>query len=197
MVGMCGLWKMLKTVFSLLVDFSASLPSLHSQPPLYFSWFSHWVGKPVPGFVSTLFHHMYSVPLRSVQMFLQAMLQVWQPMHLSRWNTIATCERTFIAFSSSPLQIRQLAHQDVRVAIAARGSPIVEMKTELAVAAHHQIRLQAYAREAVVPAGAFVISHRRFRNRIGALRRVILNRDASRDAGADCRTRHHHAVIVV
>src|SRR5215475_6908630 len=96
MVGIFGLWKMLTTVFSLLVDFSPNLPSLHSHPPLYFSWFSHCVGKPVPGFVSTLFHHMYSVPLRSVQMFLQAILHVWQPMHLSRWNTIATCERTFI-----------------------------------------------------------------------------------------------------
>ena len=48
----------------------------------------------MPGLVSTLFHHMYSVPLRSVQMFLQAMLQVWQPMHLSRWNTIEICART-------------------------------------------------------------------------------------------------------
>src|SRR5215471_778013 len=96
MVGMCGLWKMLKTVFSLLVDFSLSLPLPHSQPPLYLSWFSHCVGKPVPGLVSTLFHHMYSAPLRSVQMFLQAMLHVWQPMHLSRWKTIATCDRTFM-----------------------------------------------------------------------------------------------------
>src|SRR5215510_1316687 len=94
MVGIFGLWKMLTTVLSLLVDFSPSLPSLHSHPPLYFSWFSHCVGKPVPGFVSTLFHHMYSVPLRSVQMFLQAIEQVWQPMHLSRWNTIEICERT-------------------------------------------------------------------------------------------------------
>src|SRR5512147_2585254 len=97
MVGMFGLWKMLKTVFSLLVDFSSSFPSSHFQPPLYFSWSSHFVGKPVPGFVSTLFHHMYSVPLRSVQMFLHAMLQVWHPMHLSRWNTIAICERTSMA----------------------------------------------------------------------------------------------------
>src|SRR6516162_9855188 len=99
MVGMFGLWKMLTTVFSLLVHFSPSLPSLHSHPPLYFSWFSHCVGKPVPGFVSTLFHHMYSVPLRSVQMFLQAMLHVWHPMHLSRWKTMAIWERTSIILS--------------------------------------------------------------------------------------------------
>src|SRR5574340_385115 len=93
---------MLKTVFPLLVDLSCSFPSLTSQPPLYFSWSSHCVGKPVPGFVSTLFHHMYSVPLRSVQMFLQAMLQVWHPMHLSRWKTIDTCERTSMIARPSP-----------------------------------------------------------------------------------------------
>src|SRR5215469_14548662 len=96
MVGMFGLWKMLKTVFCLLVDFNWSLSPSHSQPPLYFSWFSHCVGNPVPGLVSTLFHHMYSVPARSVQRFLQAKLQVWQPMHLSRWKTMETCARTFI-----------------------------------------------------------------------------------------------------
>src|SRR5665811_1673604 len=88
MVGMLGWWNILTTVFDLLVDLSRSSSSAHSQPPLYFSWSSQAVGNPVPGFVSTLFHHMYSAPLRSVQMFLQARLHVWQPMHLSRWNTI-------------------------------------------------------------------------------------------------------------
>ena len=58
--------------------------------PRYFSWSSQRVGKPVPGLVSTLFHHMYSVPLRSVQMLLHAIEHVWHPMHLSRWNTIET-----------------------------------------------------------------------------------------------------------
>src|SRR3972149_7906447 len=70
-----------------------------SQPPKYLVWSSHWVGKPVPGLVSTLFHHMYSVPLRSVHKFLQEMLQVWQPMHLSRWNIMETCARTFMIFA--------------------------------------------------------------------------------------------------
>src|SRR5215469_6931008 len=98
MVGMFGLWNMLKTVFCLLVDFNRRLSPSHSQPPLYLSWFSHCVGKPVPGFVSTLFHHIYSAPRRSVQMFLQAMLHVWHPMHLSRWNTIAICDLTSISF---------------------------------------------------------------------------------------------------
>ena len=66
------------------VDRNFRFPFSTSQPPLYLLWSSHDVGYPVPGLVSTLFHHMYSVPWRSVQMFLQAMLQVWHPMHLSR-----------------------------------------------------------------------------------------------------------------
>src|SRR3990170_7971874 len=76
-----------------------------SQPPKYLVWSSHSVGKPVPGLVSTLFHHMYSVPLRSVQMLLQDTLQVWQPMHLSRWNTVDTWARIFMTmlpFLSTP-----------------------------------------------------------------------------------------------
>src|SRR3990170_8940539 len=83
-----------------------------SQPPQYFSWSSQAVGYPVPGLVSTLFHHMYSVPLRSVQMFLQAIEQVWQPMHLSRWKTIEICERTFIAV---------LLSQSTKITTSARG----------------------------------------------------------------------------
>jgi hypothetical protein len=34
-------------------------------------------------------------------MFLQEMLQVWQPMHLSRWKSIDTWDRTSIAFSAA------------------------------------------------------------------------------------------------
>src|SRR5512138_1823764 len=101
MVGWLGLWKMLNSALDLSgADFSRRPCLVGSHPPRYFSWSSHVVGYPVPGLVSTLFHHMYSVPLRSVQMFLQAMEQVWQPMHLSRWKTIEICERTFIALPS-------------------------------------------------------------------------------------------------
>jgi hypothetical protein len=67
-----------------------SFPPFLVKPPPYCSWSSQAVGKPVPGLVSTLFHHMYSDPLRSVHTFLQAMLHVWHPMHLSRWKTIDT-----------------------------------------------------------------------------------------------------------
>src|SRR5512135_2575179 len=112
---------MLATMLARLVDRSRSLPSPFTQPPAYAAWSSHLVGKPVPGFVSTLFHHMYSVPRRSVQMFLHATLHVWHPKHLSRWNTIAICERTFIPrLPCLPFQLGQLAHVDVRVAVAPR-----------------------------------------------------------------------------
>src|ERR1035441_10460219 len=60
MVGMLGWWKILTTVFDLLVDLSRSSSSTHAQPPLYLSWSSQSVWNPVPGLVSTLFHHMYS-----------------------------------------------------------------------------------------------------------------------------------------
>src|SRR6516165_7812405 len=93
---------MLKMMRVLSVDFRRNLPLVSSQPPLYLSWSSQLVGYPVPGLVSTLFHHMYSAPLRSVQMFLQAMLHVWQPMHLSRWKTIEICMRTSMGDSSIP-----------------------------------------------------------------------------------------------
>src|SRR5690348_5787877 len=106
MVGWLGLWKILNRVFPLLDDFSCSLLSFTSQPPWYFSWSSHSVGNPVPGLVSTLFHHMYSVPLRSVQMFLQATEQVWHPMHLSRWKTMEICDLTFIVVSRSAVDGR-------------------------------------------------------------------------------------------
>src|SRR5208282_1061342 len=142
---------MLKSVFALPVDFSRSLPLCISQPPWYFSWSSQSVGKPVPGFVSTLFHHMYSVPRRSVQIFLQAMLHVWQPMHLSRWKTMETCERIFIAvLLRSPFEFGQFAHKDVRIAVAADRSPIVEVVRELAVAADHQVGFQPRARKGIV-----------------------------------------------
>src|SRR5215472_10049545 len=98
---------------------------------------------------------------------------------------------------ASPLEIGQLAHEDVRIPVAARGAPIVEMECELAVAAYHQVRFQPHAREAVVAAGAAVIAQWRLRNGIGALRRMVLDRNASRNARAYGRASHDHAVVVV
>lgn len=53
-------------------------------------------GKPTPGLLSTLLNQAYSIPSRLVQTFLQVTEQVWQPMHLSRFSTMPTCERIFI-----------------------------------------------------------------------------------------------------
>src|SRR5690606_25745426 len=80
-----------------------SLPLiLRIQPPFHFSWFSQSVGKPVPGLLSTLLNQAYSIPSRLVQTFLQVTEQVWQPMHLSRFSTMPTCERIFILRSPVP-----------------------------------------------------------------------------------------------
>src|SRR5207247_9249189 len=69
---------------------------LRRQPPFHFFWFSHSLGKPMPGFVSTLLNQAYSTPSRLVHTFLHVTEQVWQPMHLSRSRTIAIWARTFI-----------------------------------------------------------------------------------------------------
>src|SRR5215813_3774599 len=50
----------------------------------------------MPGLVSTLLNHAYSMPSRLVQTFLQVTEQVWHPMHLSRFSTIAICARIFM-----------------------------------------------------------------------------------------------------
>src|SRR5690606_12124279 len=52
----------------------------------------------MPGLVSTLLNQAYSTPSREVHTFLQVIEQVWQPMHLSRFRTIAIWARTFMAF---------------------------------------------------------------------------------------------------
>src|SRR5690606_14475943 len=80
--------------------FGSILPFfLRTQPPFHFFWFSHSLGKPMPGLVSTLLNQAYSTPSRLVQTFLHVTEQVWQPMHLSRLSTIPICARTFMACS--------------------------------------------------------------------------------------------------
>src|SRR3972149_351880 len=81
-------------------SFSLKFPPEPSQPPRYLSWSSHVRGYPVPGLVSTLFHHMYSAPLLVVHTFLQETLQVWQPIHLSKWKLIESC--ALISITTSP-----------------------------------------------------------------------------------------------
>ena len=68
-----------------------SLPRrVRTQPPCQRSWSWYVRGYPCPGRVSTLLNHTYSTPERLVHACLQVTEQVWHPMHLSRFITIAT-----------------------------------------------------------------------------------------------------------
>ena len=49
---------------------------LRFQPPFQRAWFSQSFGYPMPGLVSTLLNHAYSMPSRLVHTFLQVTLQV-------------------------------------------------------------------------------------------------------------------------
>src|SRR5512136_307840 len=129
----------------------------------------------MPGLVSTLLTHMYSAPLRLVQTFLQGMLQVWQPMHLSRFNTIASWALIFI-----PLDLPGLAHHDHLVALGADGAVVVEAVAELGVAPDHVGGLDHDARDAVVGAAALA-GKRRARRVDEPLLRVVHEGLARRD----------------
>src|SRR5581483_2378931 len=96
---------------------------------------------------------MYSVPGRSVHRFLQARLQVWQPMHLSRWNTMEICARTFMR---APLSIAlrfalQFVDDHIGVAIGGRRPVVVEAIAILRVTSGRQHRLEPHAGNAVGP----------------------------------------------
>src|SRR3989304_1537410 len=86
----------------------------------------------MPGLVSTLLNHLYSAPARLVHTFLQGMLQVWQPMHLSRFMTIAIWALILI-----PVHLPGPSHNDDLIALRSRGSVIVEPVAELCIAPDH------------------------------------------------------------
>src|SRR3990167_2305921 len=68
------------------------LPRLSFPPPSYPPPIvSQSRGYPRPGIVLTFIHPMWSIPLSLVQRVLQAITQVWQPMHLLRSITNAIC----------------------------------------------------------------------------------------------------------
>ena len=92
-----------------------SLPLACGPSALVVPWSSTAWGSH-PGRVSTLLNHMYSVPSRFVHACLQVTEQVWQPMHLSRFMTIAICAMTFIRTSppGSGGGSRRLRHADCR-----------------------------------------------------------------------------------
>src|SRR5262252_9732801 len=109
------------------------------QPPCQRSWFSYARGYPCPGRVSTLLNQTYSTPLRLVQACLQVTEQVWQPMHLSRFMTMAICAIGLIGRSAPWASVPHLLaaaadHRDL-VTLAAGRAQVVEREAELRVPA--------------------------------------------------------------
>src|SRR5690606_11085371 len=106
---------------------------------------------------------MYSAPGRLVQVCLHVTEQVWQPMHLSRFITIATCALILIGpapagvGASEHHLLRAPAHHDELVALRPGRPVVVDPEGELAVPAYHVGRLDGDAGGRVVrpavPAG--------------------------------------------
>src|SRR3989304_3881431 len=87
-------------------------------------------GVPRPGWVFVVIHHMCSVPSSCVQRTLQATEHVWQPMHLLRSKTQASCRFEAVIvpmFSSPPLPLvagsSVLHHIDPHGAVGRGGPP--------------------------------------------------------------------------
>src|SRR6476620_308246 len=152
-----------------------SRPFLTTHPPCHSSWSSYPRGYPRPGRVSTLLNQMYSVPARLVHACLQVTEQVWQPMHLSRFITIAICAMTFTVVppvkgleevAARPPQPPRFARTSVRhllraladdgdlVALVAGGSEGVEGEAQLGVAADQVAGLDQDPGQGVVHASA-------------------------------------------
>src|SRR6516162_7259038 len=117
----------------------------------------------MPGLVSTLLNQAYSTPSRLVHTFLQVTEQVWQPMHLSRFSTIAIWARIFMTVSSfgrdraravEPIDLRHLAQDDELVAVRADRAVVVEAVGKLGVAADHMRGLRTDPCHRVVDATA-------------------------------------------
>src|SRR6476620_7052593 len=102
---------------------------------------------------------MYSVPDRLVHACLQVTEQVWHPMHLSRFITIAIWDITRMSVLHV---LRALADDGDLVTLVAGGTQIVEGKGQLGVAADEVRRLHEQAGQRVVDAAALA---RRLRQR--------------------------------
>src|SRR6476659_283927 len=77
----------------------------------------------MPGLVSTLLNQAYSMPSRLVHTFLQVTEQVWHPMHLSRFSTMAICARIFMCVSLVSFPLPIVLHDGERVRV--RGSSLL------------------------------------------------------------------------
>src|SRR5262247_3556189 len=131
---------------------------VRTQPPCQRSWSSYVRGYPCPGRVSTLLNQTYSTPDRLVHACLQVTEQVWQPMHLSRFITMAIWAITLMGRSAPWASVPHLLaaaadHRDL-VALAAGRAQVVEREAELGVAADQVGRLDQQPGERVVDAAA-------------------------------------------
>ncbi len=149
MEGIFGLLKMVISFRIRLPPSSVNLPRrLRVQPPRHCCWSSYRRGYPCPGRVSTLLNQTYSTPDRLVHACLQVTEQVWHPMHLSRFITIAIWAMTLIdlpprRWLTSELDLLASAadHRDL-VALVTGGTQIVERERQLRVAADQVGRLE-------------------------------------------------------
>src|SRR5262245_32941107 len=156
---MSGLAKMLASFLIRPPARSVSRPRRPSvQPPCQRSWSSYVRGYPCPGRVSTLLNQTYSTPLRLVHACLQVTEQVWQPMHLSRFITMAICAIGLMSrsapWASVPHLLAAAADHRHLVALAAGRAQVVEREAELGVAADQVGRLDQQPGERVVDAAA-------------------------------------------
>src|SRR5690606_37767725 len=71
-------------------------------------------------------------PSRFVHAVLHVTLHVWQPMHLSRFMTIATCALIF-----KPVDLLHLADRHVFITLVSDRSVIIESVTQLSITADH------------------------------------------------------------
>src|SRR5210317_1778716 len=99
----------------------------------------------MPGLVSTLLNQIYSAPARLVQTFLQGMLQVWQPRHLSRFKTMAICALIFI-----PFHLSSLSDHDHLISLGTSWAIIVETIAQLGIPTDHLSRLHQDAGNTIV-----------------------------------------------
>src|ERR1051326_8142869 len=101
----------------------------------------------MPGLVSTLLKYTYSVPGRLVHTCLQVTEHVWQPMHLSRFITIATWAMTLtgpLRRAALELHLLRAAPDDGDlVALVAGRAVVVERVAELAVPDRKSTRLNS------------------------------------------------------
>ena len=108
----------------------------------------------LPGLVSTLLNQTYSVPGRLVHTCLQVTEQVWQPMHLSRFITIATWARTRISTSTSWLRLRTTVTES---RLEPGRAVVVRAPRQLGVAADHVRRLHRDRGQRVLGAAAAAV----------------------------------------